>query len=75
LGLGGFAGHAFAGHPAFSAGLYGSTNWYRNYLAVTGACMLMRREVFEDLGGFDEEFLLCGSDVELCLKAWNRATG
>ncbi len=70
VGLGGFAGHPFAGCPAFSEGSYGSTGWYRNFLSVTGACMLMRREVFERLGGFDEEFRLCGSDVEIGLRAW-----
>jgi GT2 family glycosyltransferase/glycosyltransferase involved in cell wall biosynthesis len=72
VGLTGFAGHPFAGCPAVSNGLYGDTTWYRNYLAVTGACMLMRRNVFEELGGFDEDFLLCGSDVEICLRARKR---
>lgn len=30
--------------------------------------MMMRRKVFEEVGGFDEAFVLCGSDVELCLR-------
>jgi GT2 family glycosyltransferase/glycosyltransferase involved in cell wall biosynthesis len=72
VGLGGFAGHPFAGCASFSGGIYGSTRWYRDFLAVTGACMLMRREVFEELGGFDEGFVLCGSDVEIGFRAWKR---
>ena len=69
LGLNGFADHPFADGPALTFGLAGGTGWYRNFLAVTGACMMLRREVFDELGGFDEKFLLCGSDVEICLRA------
>jgi glycosyltransferase involved in cell wall biosynthesis len=72
VGLTGFAGHPFAGCPSVPEGPFGSTFWYRNYLAVTGACLLIRGEVFRELGGFDEEFLLCGSDVEICLRARKR---
>lgn len=69
LGMSGFADHPFADQPALTFGIAGSTGWYRNFLAVTGACMMMRREVFDELGGFDERFTLCGSDVEICLRA------
>lgn len=31
--------------------------------------MIIRKEVFEQTGGFDETFILCGSDVEICLRA------
>jgi GT2 family glycosyltransferase len=41
----------------------------RNYSAVTGACLLTRRDVFEEVGGFDEECLpVHFNDVDLCLK-------
>ncbi len=72
VGMNGFADHPFADEPALSYGMAGSTGWYRNFLAVTGACMMMRRDVFDRLGGFDENFVLCGSDVEICLRAWDR---
>ena len=69
LGLGGFADHVFEGMRPGSDSIYGPTDWYRNVLAVTGACFAVEREVFEELGGFDERFMLCGSDVALGLDA------
>jgi GT2 family glycosyltransferase len=69
LGLSGFAGHPFAGAYERTDGPFGSTEWYRDYLAVTGACMMIRKKVFEEIGEFNESFLLNGSDVELCLRA------
>lgn len=67
VGLNGFADHIFAGCRPGSDSLLGSTRWYRNVLAVTGACLAVRKELFEAVGGFDERFVLCGSDVALGL--------
>jgi len=72
IGMQGFAGHPFSGLAEDYYGISGSTEWYRNYLAVTGACMMIRRAVFEEINGFDEMFELNGSDVELCLRAWKK---
>jgi GT2 family glycosyltransferase/glycosyltransferase involved in cell wall biosynthesis len=69
LGMGGFADHVFEGMRPHTSSLLGPTDWYRNVLAVTGACAAIRRELFDRLGGFDERFVLCGSDVALCLDA------
>ncbi|HEV2309650.1 MAG TPA: glycosyltransferase, partial [Acidimicrobiia bacterium] len=69
LGMNGFADHLFEGMEPGSDSLFGSTDWYRNVLAVTAACLAVRRELFEELGGFDERFQLCGSDVVLGLDA------
>lgn len=68
IGLTGFAGHVFNGLPENAYTYFGSVNFVRNYLAVTGACMMIRREVFDEIDGFDERFKLCGSDVEICLR-------
>lgn len=68
LGMTGFAGHVFAGLPEHAYTYFGSTDFVRNYLAVTAACMMIKRERFERVGGFNEDFVLCGSDVELCLR-------
>lgn len=69
IGMTGFAGHIFGGLPEYLWTIFGLAEWYRNYNAVTAACMIIRKEVFEQIGGFDETFILCGSDVEICLRA------
>lgn len=67
IGPGGFAANLFAGlHPDDDT-LLGPVRWYRNSLAVTGACVGITREHFEEVGGFDERFQLTGSDVALGL--------
>lgn len=67
LGPGGFADNLFSGLPPHSDTLIGPTDWYRNSLAVTGACVAIRRSDFEEVGGLDERFILTGSDVVLGL--------
>ncbi|MCY4435475.1 MAG: glycosyltransferase, partial [bacterium] len=69
IGMNGLAGHLFQGMAPHSDSLMGPTDWTRNTLAVTGACLAVRRSVFEEIGGFDERLELCGSDVVLGLRA------
>lgn len=42
----------------------------RNVLAVTGALMAVSRETIEKIGGFNETFEICGSDIEICIRAY-----
>ena len=65
----GLVSHIFSGAPEGVSGVFGSSECYRNYLAVTGACQMIRREVFRQLRGYDERFRLVFSDVVLCLEA------
>lgn len=67
IGPGGFADNLFTGMRPNSPTLIGPTTWYRNSLAVTGACLAIRRSDFEQVGGLDERFILTGSDVVLGL--------
>jgi GT2 family glycosyltransferase len=69
FGLEGHASHVFGGALPGAGGPFGSVEWYRNYSAVTAACVALRRQVFETLGGFDEAYRLVFSDIEIGLRA------
>jgi O-antigen biosynthesis protein len=68
LGMGGAAGH---GHYRFTDtihGYFGALLTVMNYSAVTAAAMMVRREAFDRVGGFDEELGIAYNDVDFCLK-------
>ncbi|RZT97612.1 glycosyltransferase family 2 protein [Rivibacter subsaxonicus] len=70
IGMGGVAGHAFKTQPRGSRGYFDRLLVSHNVSAVTGAVLLLRRAVFEQLGGLDEAGLTVAfNDVDLCLKA------
>lgn len=69
MGIGGYADHIYKGMRLEQAqSSFVSPGLTRNVAAVTGACMAVAREKIEKQGGFDESFIICGSDVELCLR-------
>jgi GT2 family glycosyltransferase len=69
LGVHGIGSHAFARTPAGEPGARGQLQMIRNYSAVTGACLLTRRKLFEQVGGLDERtFAVSFNDIDLCLK-------
>lgn len=70
LGIRGSAGNAFRGYPLSDPGYANRAMLIGNYSAVTGACMAMRRSVYEEIGGLDEkDFGVAFNDVDLCLRA------
>jgi GT2 family glycosyltransferase len=72
IGLGGTAGHAFRHLRSDHGGYFGLAQVVREYSAVTGACLMTRRNVFEAIGGFDEEYEVAYSDIDFCLAARER---
>lgn len=69
LGIGGIGGHAWRRLPADQPGRFGGLMLVRNWSAVTAACLVMRKTLFEAVGGFDAEHLAVAfNDVDLCLK-------
>ncbi len=66
--LGGVAGHPFKGLPADHPGYFGYAQITRNVAAVTGACLLVRKQVMELAGGFDESLGVAYNDVDFCLR-------
>lgn len=72
LGLG---AHRTAGHSHYrvssnNLGYMGRLCYAQDVMAVTGACLMMRRSLFEELGGLDESFAVSLNDVDLCIRAW-----
>ncbi|MHB8262357.1 MAG: glycosyltransferase family 2 protein [Acidimicrobiales bacterium] len=71
LGLsgGGGAHHASRYVPAYSSGYFGRAALTQSFSAVTGACLLVRRALYEAIGGLDEEHLpVTFNDVDICLR-------
>ena len=73
LGLGGVAGHAFPHIPRGHPGYFNRAMLQQNCSAVTGACMAVRKTVFEELEGFDEVNLgVTFNDIDFCLRLTQR---
>jgi GT2 family glycosyltransferase len=68
LGIKGVAGHSHKHFPGRNRGYFDSLTCIRNYSAVTAACMLVRRDAFERVGGFDEELRVAFNDVDFCIR-------
>lgn len=68
VGLGGVAGHSHKEFEREADGYFGRLKLVQNLSAVTAACVMMRREVFDAVRGFDEGYPLAFNDIDLCLK-------
>lgn len=68
VGLGGVAGHTFLRMHRNQIGYMGYLIYARNVSAVTAACMMIRKDVWEKVDGLDEEYAVAFNDVDLCVK-------
>lgn len=73
LGVGGVAGHAHKYLPRGYAGYFGRAQLHQSFSAVTAACLVVRRAVYEQVGGLDERLGVAFNDVDFCLQV--RAAG
>ncbi len=63
------AGHTHYGVDKENVGYMGRLFYAQDVSAVTGACMMVKKSLYEELGGLDEEFTVAFNDVDFCLKA------
>ena len=68
VGIAGFAGHVFNGLTRQDLGYFGRLIVQQEVSAVTAACMMVDANVFNEIGGLDEEFAVALNDVDLCLN-------
>lgn len=62
------AGHSHYGQSRENLGYMGRLCYAQNVSAVTGACLLVKKSLFEEVGGLDESFAISLNDVDFCLK-------
>src|SRR3546814_1060671 len=68
LGVHGVAAHLYAGMPRGYSGHGGRARVTQGLSAVTGACLLVRREVYDQVGGFDEGLQVAFNDIDFCMR-------
>lgn len=72
LGAGGLAEILYNGRLPMTAGYLNRAQLPQDLSAIAGACMLVRREAFADVGGLDESFPVAYNDVDFCLRLQER---
>lgn len=68
VGFGGIAGHAFIGFGREENGYFSRIICAQNYSAVTAACMMTKKAVFEQAGGLTEDLKVAFNDIDYCMK-------
>lgn len=68
IGIGGIAGHMFVDMDRERSGYMHKASIIQDLSAVTAACMMVKRKVFEQVHGFEEELAVAFNDVDFCLK-------
>jgi GT2 family glycosyltransferase len=66
--VGGNPGHPYWNRPGDYPGYFYSTLVQRNYSAVTAACLMVKKKIYQELGGMDPAFWMNYNDVDFCLR-------
>lgn len=69
VGIAGFAGHILTGYDQNAPGYLWRLQTAQDESAVTGACLMVKRSVFDELQGLDESFAVALNDIDFCLRA------
>ncbi len=73
MGLGGYAGHSHKMSPRESQGYFNRLNAIQNLSAVTAACLMIEKSIYEEVDGMDaENFKVAYNDVDFCLRVMER---
>lgn len=67
LGFGGMAGHTFIGSSRYDDGYFSRIICAQDYSAVTAACMMVKKAVYEQVGGLNEDFKVAFNDIDFCM--------
>lgn len=68
IGFGGVAGHAFIGQDREDNGYFSRILCVQDLSAVTAACLMVRKSVFDEVEGLNEDFKVAFNDIDFCLK-------
>ncbi len=68
LGFGGIAGHCFVQQPRSSTGYCHRIICAQDYSAVTAACMMVKKAIFDAVGGLSEDLQVAFNDIDFCIK-------
>ena len=68
FGIGGVAGHLHKYFPATSDGYMGRLNYVRDVYGDTAACLLIRKEIYDEVHGLDESYAVAFNDVDFCVR-------
>lgn len=68
MGFGGIAGHAFIGQSKYDNGYFSRIICAQDYSAVTAACMMTKRSIFDRVGGLSPELRIAFNDIDYCMK-------
>jgi hypothetical protein len=72
LGVGGVAGHAHRGLQRGNTGYFSRAVLQQDFSAVTAACLMVRRSIYEEVGGLDSTLGVAFNDVDFCLRLLER---